>query len=539
MPTYRRFLSSNELSYFLPSRVSGVNDMYTCMQFRAPANLVSPLRVNIAWAIMRLRHPLIASCVEMKPGCYDDAQFAYTPPASVACAADEASTSVRVHTDVSGVELCIAFLNGPRTLSSSCLSRLAIACGAAVAPGVHEFHMLFMGAHLINDTRTACQALVSILELLGGTAADSSKARTDSELARLLDDEWERRWGHPRAADEVLVPATEARICGLSTSKFLQAAWRVDHQKLQRRFIGGHTFPRVKSTGPMTRTIQARFSTTQTAAILAKCKSQRVTLQNTLFAVTNFAWMRLCAQHPEINAPKALPMLLYTAISTRRYLPPVPELISSHMSLALDYHNVMLPTFLPSTDPRATFWLRCRAAQKQMFAYTRSPLLLRRSLVTSTMRGQRAKAWARIDDETDGTFLKSTAPSRPPSVAAAPSSVTAVPSLALLGLSQTGDIDGLFHPERYPSIEATDVHTGARRPAGGILVASRTFRKRFELFLCWDAAPYAPGLVEEFWGYVVDTLLEYVLEDPASRAAVEHIDRLPMGGVPTKVRGKL
>jgi hypothetical protein len=34
-------------------------------------------------------------------------------------------------------------------------------------------------------------------------------------------------------------------------------------------------------------------------------------------------------------------------------------------------------------------------------------------------------------------------------------------------------------------------------------------------------------------------LLEYVLEDPASRAAVEHIDRLPMGGVPTKVRGKL
>ncbi|KAJ7805792.1 hypothetical protein B0H14DRAFT_3770473 [Mycena olivaceomarginata] len=509
MPTYRRFLSSNELA-------SGVNDMYTAFNSAHPLlGLPAPCKPRVG--IMRLRHPLIASYVEMKPGCYDDAQFAYTPPASAARAVDEASASVRVHIDVSGVELCIAFLNGPRTLSSSCLSRLAVARGAAVAPG----------------------ALVSILELLGGTAADSSKARTDSELARLLDDEWERRWGHPRAADEVLVPATEARICGLSTSKFHEAAWRVDHQKLQRRFIGGHTFPRIKSTGPMTRTIQARFSLTQTAAMLAKCKSQRVTLQNTLFAVTNFAWMRLCAQHPEINAPKALPMLLYTAISTRRYLPPEPELVSSHMSLALDYHNVMLPTFLPSTDPRATFWLRCRAAQKQMFAYTRSPLLLRRSLVTSAMRGQRAKAWARIDDEADGTFPKSTAPSRPPSVAAAPSSVTAVPSLALLGLTQTGDIDGLFHPERYPSIEATDVHTGARRPAGGILVASRTFRKRFELFLCWDAAPYAPGLVEEFGGYVVDGLLEYVLEDPASRAAVEHIDRLPIGGVPTKVRGKL
>ncbi|KAJ7792221.1 hypothetical protein B0H14DRAFT_3499426 [Mycena olivaceomarginata] len=189
------------------------------------------------------------------------------------------------------------------------------------------------------------------------------------------------------------------------------------------------------------------------------------------------------------------------------------------MSLALDYHNVMLPTFLPSTDPRATFWLRCRAAQKQMFAYTRSPLLLRRSLVTSAMRGQRAKAWARIDDEADGT-------------------VTAVPSLALLGLTQTGDIDGLFHPERYPTSRR---RTSTRAP-GGPRAASSWRRARFasaSSFLCWDAAPYAPGLVEEFWGYVVDGLLEYVLEDPASRAAVEHIDRLPMGGVPTKVRGKL
>jgi hypothetical protein len=106
MPTYRRTLSPNELyalpprtpflhltfssSYFLPSRAYGLNDMIcelphfarprsdappAGMTIHAPPALISSLRVRIVWAIMRLRHSLMACRVEMAPGCYDDAQF--------------------------------------------------------------------------------------------------------------------------------------------------------------------------------------------------------------------------------------------------------------------------------------------------------------------------------------------------------------------------------------------------------------------------------------------------------------------------------
>lgn len=111
MPTYRRTLSPNELygsspetpvapltyssSYFLPSRAYGLNDMFgqsphvahslsgvanklaVRVTIHAPLALISPFRVRIAWAVMRLRHSLMACRVEMAPGCYDDAQFVY------------------------------------------------------------------------------------------------------------------------------------------------------------------------------------------------------------------------------------------------------------------------------------------------------------------------------------------------------------------------------------------------------------------------------------------------------------------------------
>lgn len=77
--TYTRTLSDNELSYFLPSRGAGdgVNDMYLHIGFRAKAHLVSPRRVAVAWAIIRLRHPLLAARVTMEEGAYNDAKFVW------------------------------------------------------------------------------------------------------------------------------------------------------------------------------------------------------------------------------------------------------------------------------------------------------------------------------------------------------------------------------------------------------------------------------------------------------------------------------
>ncbi|KAF8126423.1 hypothetical protein K438DRAFT_2001408 [Mycena galopus ATCC 62051] len=82
MPTYRPTLSPNELSYFLPSRAFGLNDIGNRIVNHAPPSLISPQRVRIVWAILRLRHSLTGCRVEMQLGRYDDAQFALTPSSS-------------------------------------------------------------------------------------------------------------------------------------------------------------------------------------------------------------------------------------------------------------------------------------------------------------------------------------------------------------------------------------------------------------------------------------------------------------------------
>lgn len=87
----QRCLGDTELSYFLPSRESGVNDMYaqpssgqTChpltfvhrylhLGFHAPAVIMERKRVCMVWAILRARHPLLASSVKMYN--YEDVRF--------------------------------------------------------------------------------------------------------------------------------------------------------------------------------------------------------------------------------------------------------------------------------------------------------------------------------------------------------------------------------------------------------------------------------------------------------------------------------
>ena len=88
---FERKMGDTELSYFLPSRQTGVNDMYVVyalgvrspahrfdcrylhLGFRAPHTLVRRSRVNLVWAILRARHPLLSASVQMHD--YDDVRF--------------------------------------------------------------------------------------------------------------------------------------------------------------------------------------------------------------------------------------------------------------------------------------------------------------------------------------------------------------------------------------------------------------------------------------------------------------------------------
>ncbi|KAJ7736888.1 hypothetical protein B0H16DRAFT_111074 [Mycena metata] len=552
MPTYRRTLSPNELSYFLPSRAYGLNDMCTRNGIHAPPSLISPQRLYIVWAIMRLRHSLMACRVDMRPGRYDEAEFIYTPPSNPAQALAEAKACIRVFHDVSGPELLRRYFNGSRTLSSECFSRMDVACHGRVAPGVHEFHFVIMYHHMINDTLAGQQTTHFIFELLAGPATPGGPPRTDNELAKILDDEWRQRWGGARHPHHAIVPATEVRVLGLARSKFCDAAWKVDNLNIQKKFIvrasvllllrlfklpqGGHVFPRTKSPTTNVRLFCAVFDEAQTAAINAKCKAKHVTLANAVFGLCNFAWIRLCAAHPETNAPKDLPMLMYTALSIRRHLPPPPPL-TSYMSLALEYHNVVLPAFLPTAaDPRKMFWARSAAAQKQMFKHGHSPLMLRRAMVTNVERGERAKAWARIDDEADGTLPRTRRAVQAQPQAPAPNPKRA-PALALLGMSNIGDLGPIYREEAYPLVTLLDMVGAARKAPGGLLVYTRTFKSKFNMTLVWEAAPFAPGLIEEFWGYVVDGVHEYVLEDPSLKGTAVETDCLV--GTPLRARAKM
>jgi hypothetical protein len=92
---HERPLGDSEVSYYLPSRTDGVNDMLVMtlwprppqcwltitgylyrhmrLSFSAPACLITRSRIVSAWAIMRLRHPLMAATVKMHN--YEDIRF--------------------------------------------------------------------------------------------------------------------------------------------------------------------------------------------------------------------------------------------------------------------------------------------------------------------------------------------------------------------------------------------------------------------------------------------------------------------------------
>ena len=88
---YERKMGDSELSYYLPSRANGVNDMcaalaffsaflslpttsrYLHLGFKAPNHVMERERVRVVWAILRQRHPLLAATVEMHD--YGDVRF--------------------------------------------------------------------------------------------------------------------------------------------------------------------------------------------------------------------------------------------------------------------------------------------------------------------------------------------------------------------------------------------------------------------------------------------------------------------------------
>ncbi|KAF7315961.1 hypothetical protein MIND_00112900 [Mycena indigotica] len=494
VPTFKRPLGPNELSYFLPSRAYGLNDIFTRITFFAPAELISPFRIQVAWAVTLLRHTLLASTIEMKPGDYDGAEFVYTPPIDAQDAFRQAGAFIHFHDSKCRRDLLDRVYNGPRMLppASQGLSRLDIArFGQAPGEpdGVHEFQLFFWTPHSITQSPAAHRCLNGIFEILAGGHKNTTNPRSNEELLKLLDEEWRTRWPN-RTQEHPIPPSSETRMGLLGYEEPL---------KDDTPSKGGQTFPRVvpSNTYGSIRTIP-----------------QQVSFGNVVFALSNLAWNRLATSHPELSAPRSPPTVMYTAIGLRGLAPglelsPTPTCDPWDMSLTLGYHTVSLPVSAQESLP--FLWKQARLAQAQMRDYTHDePTSLRgRVLTTALARAERAKAWARIDDGFASTPAVSSKSQGAP---------------ALLGITHTGETKSVYRTSYYPSLKLIETVGGSRKGPGGILLSSRTFLGQLNLWLAWDDAVRPPGLLEEYWGHLVDGMHQYVLGDVALCGTAEEED---------------
>ncbi|CAE6470327.1 unnamed protein product [Rhizoctonia solani] len=493
-PKFSRELGCNELSYFLPSRADGVNDMYLHLGFRAPPELISPRRVHAIWAIQRLRHPLLASRISTGPDV-SCARFEYDAPATV----DEAiqlAAGESSFTPSSKDDLLSNYLNGPRLLSARRTSFLIVARDPEQN---NSWHLMLCAMHCIGDGMALHTCANELLLLLGvGGSVD--------ELRKVIALELGKQNGLPRSMESALpeFPNGLRRIIGV-----------VDDKLLAGKQIGGQSFPKTKGAVRKTVVPTVSFDEERTRKILARCKTNGVSVSSAIFALCNIAWAKLLAKGT-INAQMGakLPMLMYSALNTRPWLDQISK-NESFFRLNIGYFNIILPSFLPSdaASVHRTFWHRARLAKAQSAAAVKSPFMISRTQITARKREEQAIKWARIDDEEAamraGLLTPAATPTKeqPPDLPHVDSRTpkpNPTPSTALMGLSLLGNLDGMYKHLLYGPIRLNALTTGSRQRAGAMLLFSYTFVGKLWLCFGYDENGFDRRVVEEFWKEVVD-----------------------------------
>ncbi|KAK7064108.1 putative 15-O-acetyltransferase Tri3 [Favolaschia claudopus] len=492
-----RQLGQTEASYFLPSRESGVNDMYLHLGFQAPPAIMKRSRVCLVWAILRLKHPLLASKVKMYD--YEDIRFVYLVPESVSEVLDFADACLEYRSQSKDV-MIDQYLNGPRTLSNEHLSHLVVSQPseddtADSTCDVQNYDLLLCATHFLGDGMALHNFANDFFALL---ASD----RVDEDLELLLTEEWYSKCGaEKKLGNSFELPRSlEERFPPMADGKFRRAARRVDFENSQSKLIGGHHFPRRSGNRRRTVVPTVSFDSERTKSMLKKCKTHSVSISAALFSIMNVAWAKTCDSHWE------LPIMMYSALNLRPVLTAGPSFNDSYWYLAIGYFNVVLPSFIPQSkeDMEKVFWHRARSAKDQSTAAARSPMLVPRSFEMACKRGKQARAWAREDDEKERGTWKAPQP--------APVSTTNAnkpPSVALIGLSLLGNLDGIYKHSTFSKIQLHTLTTGSRQRAGGMLLFGYTFAGKLWISLGYDEESF-DDRVQHFWENVllaVDTFL--------------------------------
>ncbi|KAJ3909383.1 hypothetical protein F5879DRAFT_791535 [Lentinula edodes] len=496
-----RSLGDTETSYFLPSRESGVNDMYLHLGFSAQPQTIRRDRVANAWAILRLKHPLLACNIEMHD--YDDIKFVLMPYASPESVLHSANENI-FYRQGTKEELIDSYLNGPRTLSAQRLSCIFLSQESDRSHSRHthpdgpvqstqvedwfDYDLLLCTTHFIGDGMALHQCANDFFTLL-------SSKRSTEELHDIVKEQWRIRYGSQFS--ELSLPRSLEERLPQSSGRFQRAVSIVDFDLSQGRLLGGHSFSRRKGNDRRTVVPTVAFDEDRTRKALKLCKSHNVSISSALFAICNIAWARTRNDNPD------LPVMMYSALNLRPFLTP-DELNDSYWFIAISYFNVILPGFLPATDVEKTFWHRARFAKEQSTRSAKHRMLISRSREMAKERGVRARRWAKEDDENaSGTRLPS-----PPVTATV---MERPPSTALIGLSLLGNLDGIYKHTSFPQIRLHTLTTGSRQRSGAMLLFGYTFVGKLWVSLGYDENGFEKGLVEQFWKNVLTSMEELLL----------------------------
>lgn len=513
-----RLLSENELSYYLPSRADGVNDMYLHHRLNVPAHFMAKDRLLHLWAYQLLRHPLLAARLESSS--YEQVRFVNAAPRSLSEALSVAS---RLFTYVaSGGDIMSTYLNGPRTLAND---RLAMLFVTSPEDPQDEYEVMLCATHFLGDGMALHTFMNELYTLVG---SDKSVA----DLQHMIKDELDAALDLPASLEERLPSVGNG-------SKFAAAVGAEEYRRNEAKLVGGQGFP--SNSAKMERhTVVPTFaySAEETKKILAACKGKGVTIAHAMFALCNIAWSRRASN-------TIAPCLIYSALNLRPNMSPASPSTppSSFFHLAVGYFNIVLPTLLPSIPIADLFWHRARLTKLQTVRAVKSPFVVARSRETSKVRAARAIKWARIDDEAAKPALKGlglgiTVPNRPaptpdfatpgPKFAplraaintpdptpvipqSAASSAPAISQKALMGVSMLGNLDGMYKHAAYPDITLKSLTTGSRQRPGGLLLFAYTFAGKLWFSLGYDENGFEPGVIEGFWEDVQSLVREVLL----------------------------
>ncbi|KAL8279399.1 hypothetical protein RQP46_008211 [Phenoliferia psychrophenolica] len=507
--TYKRRLGPTEVSYYLGSRgegvESGVNDMYLHVGFDAPSAMVSPERVLDVWTEIVDRHALLACEVE-----YDGASeiyFSYEMPKNDRARRMKAKALLELRASTDPKEFLDTYLNGPRTLSDQQLSSLVLTTPSpsfSTSPSstLQSYDLFLLSTHFLGDGMALHTTMNEFLLLL---AADG-----DANLDRAME-------------SQLITPEGWGRMAW--------AGARVEFQRNQAKLVGGQAFPRA-SLGPRRTLVPTiSYDSATTKRILGTCKTHGATVAHTVFALCNLAFIR-CT--PDAN--KRLPCMLYSALNLRPFL----ATGGDAYKIAIGYYNIILPTFLPSTrTPSETFWSRALSTRKQTSAIIKSPFLASRSKLMALERERRSIGFEkederrRIERKADEMGLagalkglglgfgelkgipdekrKVEKKEEVEVVRQKKKEGVVAPSVALMGVSMLGNLDGMYAHASYPSLKLHTLTTGSRQRPGALLLFAYTFAGKLWFSLGYDVNGFERGVIEEFWTKLQDGVDEFLL----------------------------